>query len=238
MTKIAININLENLSSIYVPPVSRGIELISFLNHDKQKVQNNFVSGIQQNKVIHTPKIGKDSTEFSLNDGYVETIVNESPNVTLIALVNVNRIDNQMFISTYGADGDTFGVSLYSDKGGVKFAATRNLKSGDKSSTAANIPHSDANNSWRILIGRASNADNSNYLLDATHNINSRNGGGIERVTSKNATFRIGASYSPYFTGKAEIMAAIIHSVVLTENEIQVWVDRLRKYAGSKGIIV
>lgn len=251
--KLISNNTLAPWSSKVVPPVSRGLEAWFTLDTDAARFGFNRALGKADANIIGAPVAFATHGRFKGLSNYLQTKVAETDEVTLIVVGKaVNPIpegasttgdaNTPFYVGSYrgqsvtpGVVGAAYGTSLYhvtSDS--ITGGAARN--NGEGGATSAVISaFGDVPTEWGIRVLRTSSR-----IATKTQNLTKnlmRESTDLRARVLSDALFRIGSGTAA-FGAEVDISAVIIHSVVLTDDELAKQVEVVRKRMARLGILV
>lgn len=233
------------------PSVTRGLELWVETNTDADHCRFNRAPGKPGLVVIGAPVYSAQSTRFKALSNFLQSRVSETPEQTLFVLGKaVNPIPagssssgdvgTVVYISnnrgtniTPGTTGLGFGCSLH------HVAPTTMVATGCRATdgAAGNGPITltgETPTNWAVRMSRVI-PGGSTGIKNLTRNASNESGLTTPRVLS-DSRFRIGSSIAEH-QGEVDIALAIIYSVALTDDEINLIYEDMRAFAGRLGII-
>lgn len=234
MTTIVFNADLEALATKISFSVGETDVYIS--NGSTAKLTRNFASGAAEGTVIGAPVISAASTRFTGNSNYVDTQIDDSTNITMIAIAKrpTGWSGDAMALSNNGQGGVNIGCSLwYLANGNIGFSAARDNGSGSQTSAIVSTTPADPL-AWALVIGEAGTA---NRFTNMTTNQTVLGTNTNARFVSP-AKMRIGSSYQVSHTGQIDVMVCVVIPRVLTTLERDSVVAQLRAYATKYGVTV
>lgn len=234
----AVGVDAESSAREYSSPVPRGLEGIFFLNTSLDKIAHNYAQGKAKGTVMGAPLPGAAGTTFKSQSNYVLTDVSETDEMTLFvlarsALDGTDQTSRAVFLSNYSSANNPPGLGVY-------------VQNTNRISAFANFGADAASNT---LVPAVINSTNvvTNWNLYAAiikagsvtiRNLTTGQTGTLTNVAPRRKgapKICIGSSYTTY-SGACDIAVAQMHSVALTETEIQAVTADLRAYALRKGI--
>lgn len=233
------------------PSVTRGLELWVETNTDADHCRFNRAPGKPGLVVIGAPVYSAQSTRFKALSNFLQSRVSETPEQTLFVLGKAANpipagssssgdVGTVVYISnnrgvniTPGTTGLGFGTSLYhvapTTLTGTGSRATAGASSTGQITLTGETPTNWAVRAVRVIPGGSTGVKN---LTRAASN---ESGLTTPRVLS-DSRFRIGSTTGEH-QGEVDIALAIIYSVALTDDEINLVYEDMRAFAGRLGII-
>ncbi|MEB2621401.1 hypothetical protein [Pseudomonas sp. YuFO8] len=251
--KLISNNTLAPWNSKVVPPVSRGLEGWFNFDTDAGRFGCNRALGKPDANIIGAPVAFATHGRFKGLSNYLQTKIAETDEVTLIVVgkaaaaipagaSTTGDANTPFYVGNYrgnsvtpGVTGSAYGASLYhvataSLTGG---AARENGTGGATSSV--NSVLGEVPTEWGIRVLRASSAMYTK-TQNLTKNLMSQ-GNDLRARALSDSLFRIGSGTAA-FGAEVDISAVIIHSVVLTDDELAKQVEIARKRMARLGIVV
>jgi hypothetical protein len=251
--KLISNNTLAPWNSKVVPPVSRGLEGWFNFDTDAGRFGFNRALGKPDASIIGAPVAFATHGRFKGLSNYLQTKIAETDEVTLIVVGKAaapipagastsGDETTPYYVGNYrgasvtpGVVGTSFGTSLY-------HVATASLTGGASRNNGSNLPTSairsltgETPTDWAIRVLRVK----SGVPLEVRNMTKGTSAVGADtnpRVLTDTA-YRIGSGTS-VFGAEVDISAVIIHSVMLTDDELAKQVEIVRKRMARLGIIV
>lgn len=242
---IAKGVNAEDYVSEYSALVTRGLEAIHFTNVNLAKAARNYAPGKAQGAAIGAPVPSADRIACVGQSDFIQTGIQEPSQMTFLlaarsADANTSASTRPGFIGTYdgvAADGgaaDGFAM-FFSGNGQVAVNAGYGTTAADKVFPRANLSAANAA-TWALYSVVISSAGITFKDLTNNRSVTQSATSGLPRRPSTNK-IRLGSLFRDY-TGKCDLAAMMLYSVVLTDDEqAQVAAD-MRGYLARKGITV
>lgn len=239
----ASGVDAEQGATEFIPPVTRGLEGIFFLNSSREKASRNYAPGKPDGAIVGTPTINPSYINARSQSNYVQTEVVESEEVTIFCIARTtdpgsNLPTRAAWYGTYrnqGANAAVWnpGVSAWRDNG--TFRANAGYGDDPAAPVQRQVVISAADfSAWSLYVHRVRAADV--YFTDVTRGLSGSTSaiGARQRSVGK---FRIGGVYYE-FLGQCDVAVWQVHSVALNDQEIASIVANLRAYALKLGITV
>ena len=240
-------------------PVRTGILGIFLTNTSIEKIQWNYAPGSAgKGSVFGNPVV---TTQYTATDGmaggdpkYIETNIPETEEFTYFVVGKIDssapgwppvpgdaqpQENRSMFVSDYSGASGNYGVGVYVSRGNA-VALALGLKDTTNNYTQQS-QHLLVDFSKPLIVSVKYDATErlltmKNHLTGAV--IKAATPDGFSRIgASTGRTMRIGASVSVAYGGKAQIAAAQLHGVALSDTETDKNAAFLRAYAERKGIV-
>lgn len=217
----------------------RGVSGVFFTNESLEKIVRNYAIVGINGEVIGAPVPSFESTRFQGNLNAVETNVKEAKDFTVICAFKAvaettSQADGIMPFGTYrsfSVDPPTqlnFGVSIYTSKPGIiAAAATRRNLNGTVTSSGVTL-NGQTQTNWGIFSLRANDERTilTNHTTGQTVNVAFT----IPRAESS-GTFNIGSAKNEVvYGGQVDVAATMFADVFMTESELQINVEAIRRY--------
>ena len=233
---IAKNISAEDTAVYYSTQVSQGLEGLFFTTGNKTRLAKNYAKDKADATVIGNPTITEQGANFKSRVNYVQTEIKTTPLMTILFVAKSDSQtaateDRGVFISEYDNPQPIKGwhVGTLATSMSVYYPKT----DGSIGNLVISATHSTANYKLYALRLSATSVD----LMCITDNIsNSAPVSTADRAVA-GRKLRIGSDAAS-FSGNSDIIATRIHSVALSDSELSVAADDLRRYAASKGVVV
>lgn len=237
-----------------VPPVTRGLEYWGTFDTDARRFAFNRAIGKADARIVGVPEAFPTHGRFRGLQNFLQTSVPETAEITLIALCksgiaipegssSTGDDNTPLYIGNYrgnaitpGITGTAYGASLYAvAQGSITGAAARdNLAGGATSSARSIVDATEIATQWGIRAVRASDS-----LVSKVDNFTTGKSAigtsSVRRVLS-DSLFRVGSG-TAVFGGVADISAVAIFSVYLTDTEIALTVEAMKKRGQRLGIL-
>lgn len=251
--KLISNNTLAPWNSKVVPPVSRGLEGWFNFDTDAGRFGYNRALGKPDANIIGAPVAFATHGRFKGLSNYLQTKIAETDEVTLIVVgkaaaaipagaSTTGDANTPFYVGNYrgnsvtpGVTGSAYGASLY-------HVATATLTGGacrdngaGGATSAVNSVSGEVPTDWSIRVMRSSSA-----MLTKTQNLTKNlmsQGNDVRARALSDSLFRIGSGTAA-FGAEVDISAVIIHSVVLTDDELAKQVEIVRKRMARLGIVV
>ncbi|MCG3808947.1 hypothetical protein I3252_05540 [Psychrobacter sp. Ps4] len=233
---IAKNITAEDTAVYYSTQVNQGLEGLFFTTGNKTRLAKNYAKDKADATVIGSPAITEQSTKFKSLVNYVQTEIKTTPLMTILFVAKSDSqtaasADRGVFISEYDNPQAIKGLHVGTTANSVSVFYPK--ADGTLGSLVVAVTHSTANYKLYALRLSATSVD----LSCITDNIsNAATVSTAERAVA-GRKLRIGSDASS-FSGNSDITATRIHSVALSDSELSIAADDLRRYAASKGVVV
>lgn len=237
---IATGVDAEQYASEYSSPVVRGLEAIFFENTSLSKVSHNYVPAKPSGTIVGTPLPTSSATTFKSQSNYVMTDVSETDSMTwfIVArseLDGTNQSSRAVFLGNYDSTQNPPGSGMYiQNTNRIAGFGCFGVDAGSNALISSSVNSTKVVTDWNLyaVIVQAGGVTMHNLTTNQTGvvaNANPRRKG-----TGK---IRIGSSITTY-TGQCDIAVGQLHSVTLTETEIQTVAADLRAYVLRKGLTV
>lgn len=251
--KLISNNTLAPWNSKVVPPVSRGLEGWFNFDTDAGRFGFNRALGKPDANIIGAPVAFATHGRFKGLSNYLQTKIAETDEVTLIVVgkaaaaipagaASGGDANTPFYVGNYlgnsgtpGVTGPAYGASLYhvataTLTGGASRATGAGGATSASTTVSAEVP-----TDWSIRVMRASTAM-AVKTQNLTKNLSSQ-GSDVRARALSDSLFRIGSGTSG-FAAEVDISTVIIHSVVLTDDELAKQVEIVRKRMARLGIVV
>ncbi len=232
----------------FAAKVPLGLEGAYFFGKDASLLEHNFAPNKNAPKLIGHPELFDGYARFKGLKNYIDTGIQETEELTCFIICKTTETEftstknRPMFFGTYKSPRQdtetlTYGVSLYTDAiNKLTFANT--ILINDTESTTGGTSYGTANIQQFALYGLRIARDKAT-LRDFTNNTTqytSPMGQNKPRIVTS-GTFNIGSGKT-VFEGSCDISSMLIYSRALTDDELSIMAEQLRKNAARKGIII
>lgn len=223
-----------------IPPVSGGLEYLNFFNSADQ-IGRNLALGKSRAAVAGSPVQGANFVDFTAPGDYVDTLVAQPDDFTLIAVGEPQEETGfTHWVSSY-VGGNVGQTSLYLADGTAsdglirpQFAVATN-NSGTITGTNSVVGTSQALVP-QMIAGTYSSSTGLQKLYQPTHGLT--NEATRNYPLEKGGTIRIGGSYSDAFINTSRLYAAAVYSTAMSEAQIATMYAWLQTRLAAQSITI
>lgn len=251
--KLISNNTLAPWNSKVVPPVSRGLEGWFNFDTDAGRFGFNRALGKPDASIIGAPVAFATHGRFKGLSNYLQTKIAETDEVTLIVVgkaaaaipagaSTVGDATTPFYAGTYrgnsvtpGVTGPAYGASLYHVGTATLTAGACRENGAGGGTSAVNSVSGEVPTDWSIRVMRAASGV-ATKTQNLTKNLMSQ-GNDLRARALSDSLFRIGSGTTS-FGAEVDISTVIIHSVLLTDDELAKQVEIVRKRMARLGIVV
>ncbi|MEX0296544.1 hypothetical protein AAH995_24975 [Pseudomonas putida] len=249
----------SKLAPNFAAAVPGGLEYLNFFGGFKESLSRNLAPGGAPGVVVGNPQVGADSATFTQMQDYIQTLVKDSANKTVMAVGKSPSPPAQnILVSNYrgqrqnaGAGWEnstlgrtlTFAASTVEGTDNEQFFSTHWNGSTGASSTTVNSSIS-ARPAGRVscLVGRSNNAGGA-IATEKTVRIDNKTDGLFKETKFSNAVFdlgaefRIGGAYIVLSAASAqEVHFVAVWNRYLTDAEVESMYKQVSAYYRRRGI--
>jgi hypothetical protein len=241
-------------NSKVVPPVTRGLEGWFTFDTDVNRFAVNRAPGKPDASLTGAPTAYATHGRFKGLANFLETQISESANMTIIVVGKAANaipagasatgdINTPIYAGNYygasatpGVTGNVYGTSLFhSAPATLTSNGARSNGAGGTVNATVDLT-SETPTAWGIRAARTSEAPGANKVFNLTRGVTASSAVATSRVLAS-PKMRIGSAQQN-FAGEVDISVIAIYSVALTDAEIDLVADSMRKRMTRLGIAV
>lgn len=238
----------ESSAVAFIPPISDGLEYWNFFGGGASKAARNLASNKPGGVVVGNPVYGEHSAVFTGQSAYIQTGVEDSADMTLIAVAKPISDAGAHIVSSFsgqranGATGVSLGKTLWFTNGGqdgdglAQMVATQGRWSGVSGSASLSVTSGTLGlpiNQWVAVTA----------LMGATSNqIKNNSSGFVDTDTPTGvtdpSTLRLRVGSATVAGASSEIAFVAAYSRLLSMAEVDAIYAFLKKYYARRGIAI